>query len=236
MLTIMMTVNAMAAVPVSGENGQNTLYSAVSNSYGADAEAVSVSDDSLSDNTISGDSLSDNTVSGDSISDNTISDNTVSGDLVSDNTISRNTADAGDDLAAEQAAVFPLQTATTVMKDIGHTVAAVFTKSMKKPAQVKKLTLKNPAKGKLRIRYQKVTGAKGYEIVYATNRSFTASKIVLDVKKTKTDITELPQGKTYYVKVRAYKTDENGKKLYGKYSSKKKLTIKKGVAEIEAQR
>lgn len=69
------------------------------------------------------------------------------------------------------------------MKDIGHTVAAVFTKSVKKPAQVKKLTLKNPAKGKLRIRYQKVTGAKGYEIVYATNRSFTASKIVLDVKR-----------------------------------------------------
>ena len=236
MLTIMMTVNAIAAVPVSGENGQNTLYSAVSNSYGADAEAVSVSDDSLSDNTISGDSLSDNTVSGDSISDNTISDNTVSGDLVSDNTISRNTADAGDDLAAEQAAVFSLQTATTVMKDIGHTVAAFFTKSVKKPAQVKKLTLKNPAKGKLRIRYQKVTGAKGYEIVYATNRSFTASKIVLDVKKTKTDITELPQGKTYYVKVRAYKTDENGKKIYGKYSSKKKLTIKKGVAEIEAKK
>ena len=29
MLTIMMTVNAIAAVPVSGENGQNTLYSAV---------------------------------------------------------------------------------------------------------------------------------------------------------------------------------------------------------------
>lgn len=236
MLTIMMTVNAIAAVPVSGENGQNTLYSAVSNSYGADAEAVSVSDDSLSDNTISGDSLSDNTVSGDSISDNTISDNTVSGDLVSDNTISRNMVYAGDDLAAEQAAVFFLQTATTVMKDIGHTVAAVFTKSVKKPAQVKKLTLKNPAKGKLWIRYQKVTGAKGYEIVYATNRSFTASKIVLDVKKTKTDITELPQGKTYYVKVRAYKTDENGKKIYGKYSSKKKLTIKKGVAEIEAKK
>ena len=107
MLTIMMTVNAIAAVPVSGENGQNTLYSAVSNSYGADA---------------------------------------------------------GDDLAAEQAAVFSLQTATTVMKDIGHTVAAFFTKSVKKPAQVKKLTLKNPAKGKLRIRYQKVTGAKGYGI------------------------------------------------------------------------
>ena len=56
------------------------------------------------------------------------------------------------------------------------------------------------------------------------------------MKKTKTDITELPQGKTYYVKVRAYKTDENGKKIYGKYSSKKKLTIKKGVAEIEAKK
>ena len=153
MLTIMMTVNAVAAVPVSGEYAGNSLYSDGHDSYKADTEIVSVSDDSLSDNTISGDSLSDNTVSGDSISDNTISDNTVSGDLVSDNTISRNTADAGDDLAAEQAAVFSLQTATTVMKDIGHTVAAVFTKSVKKPAQVKKLTLKNS-----RYRRQCVSG------------------------------------------------------------------------------
>lgn len=236
MLTIILAVEPVMAFPGSGGYAGNSLYRDAYDSYRADTEAVSVSDDSLSDNTVSGDSVSDNAVSDNTVSGDAISENTVSDNAVSNNTISRNTADAGDDLAAEQAAVFPQQTATTVMKDIGQTVAAVFTKSVKKPAQVKKLTLTNPAKGKLRIRYQKVTGAKGYEIVYATNRSFTASKIVLDVKKTKTDITELPQGKTYYVKVRAYKTDENGKKIYGKYSSKKKLTIKKGLAEIEAKK
>lgn len=236
MLTIILAVEPVMAFPGSEGYAGNPLYSAAYDPYRADTEAVSVSDDSLSDNTVSGDSVSDNAVSDNTVSGDSISENTVSDNAVSNNTISRNTADAGDDLAAEQAAVFPLQTVTTVMKDIGQTVAAVFTKSVKKPAQVKKLTLTNPAKGKLRIRYQKVTGAKGYEIVYATNRSFTASKIVLDVKKTKTDITELPQGKTYYVKVRAYKTDENGKKIYGKYSSKKKLTIKKGLAEIEAKK
>ena len=36
-------------------------------------------------------------------------------------TISRNMVDAGDDLAAEQAAVFSLQTATTVMKALSDT-------------------------------------------------------------------------------------------------------------------
>ena len=236
MLTIILAVEPVMAFPGSEGYAGHFLYSAAYDPYRADTEAVSVSDDSLSDNTVSGDSVSDNAVSDNTVSGDSISENTVSDNAVSNNTISRNTADAGDDLVAEQAAVFPLQTATTVMKDIGQTVAAVFTKSVKKPAQVKKLTLTNPAKGKLRIRYQKVTGAKGYEIVYATNRSFTASKIVLDVKKTKTDITELPQGKTYYVKVRAYKTDEDGKKIYGKYSSKKKLTIKKGLAEIEAKK
>ena len=236
MLTTILMIEPIAAFPVSTEYAGNSLYSDTHDSYMAGTETISVSDDSLSDNTVSGDSISDNTVSGDSISDNTISDNTVSNDSVSDNTVSRDTADAGDDLVAEQTAVFSLQNAATVVKDIGQTVAAVFTKSVKKPAQVKKLALTNPAKGKMRIRYQKVTGAKGYEIVYATNRSLTASKVILDVKKTKTDVPELPQGKTYYVKVRAYQMDENGKKIYGKYSSKKKIMIKKGVAEIEAKK
>lgn len=226
---------SVAAIPVSEGYDRNSLYSALHDSYGGDTEAVSVSDDSLSDNTISGDSVSDNAVSDNTVSGDSISDNTIREDSVSDNTIRQDAVEAGDDLAAEQTAVFSVQTAATAIENIGQTIATAFTKSVKKPAQVKKLALTNPAKGKLRIRYQKVTGAEGYEIVYATNSLFTASKIVLDVKKTKTDITQLPQGKTYYVKVRAYKTDENGNKIYGKYSSKKKLTIKKGVAEIEAK-
>lgn len=236
MLTTLLVTESVAAIPVAEGCDQNSLYSAMHGYYGADTEEVSVSDDSLSNNTISGDSVSDNAVSDNTVSGDSISDNTLSEDSVSDNTINRNTVEAGDDLTAEQTAVFSVQTAATAIENIGQTIATAFTKSVKKPAQVKKLTLTNPAKGKLRIRYQKVTGAEGYEIVYATNRSFTASKIVLDVKKTKADITELPQGKTYYVKVRAYKTDENGKKIYGKYSSKKKLTIQKGVAEIEAEK
>ena len=236
MLIILLVTESVAAIPVSEGYDRNSLYSAVHGYYGADTEEVSVSDDSLSNNTISGDSVSDNAVSDNTVSGDSISDNTLSEDSVSDNIINLNTVEAGDDLTAEQTAVFSVQTAATAIENIGQTIATTFTKSVKKPAQVKKLTLTNPAKGKLRIRYQKVTGAEGYEIVYAANSLFTASKIALDVKKNKTDITELPQGKTYYVKVRAYKMDENGKKVYGKYSSKKKLTIQKGVAEIEAEK
>ena len=209
MLTILLVTKSVAAIPVSEGYDRNSLYSAVHGPYGADTEEVSVSDDSLSNNTISGDSVSDNAVSDNTVSGDSISDNTLSEDSVSDNIINLNTVEAGDDLTAEQTTVFSVQTAATAIENIGQTIATTFTKSVKKPAQVKKLTLTNPAKGKLRIRYQKVTGAEGYEIVYAANSLFTASKIVLDVKKNKTDITELPQGKTYYVKVRAYKMDEN---------------------------
>ena len=98
MLTILLLTESVAAIP------------------------VSVSDDSLSDNTVSDNAVSDNTVSDDSISDNTVSDNAVS-----NNTVSQNIADTGNDPAAEQTAAFSLQTAATVVKDIGQTVAAVFT-------------------------------------------------------------------------------------------------------------
>ena len=40
-------------------------------------------------------------------------------------------------------------------------------------------------------------------------------------------VSGLTKGKTYYVKVRAYKTDSTGQAVYGKYSAVKKVKIKK---------
>ena len=74
-------------------------------------------------------------------------------------------------------------------------------------------------KGKnLVVKYSKVSGAKGYQITYATNSKFT--------KRTKT-IKKLKKGKTYYVRVRAYKKDSTGRKVYGKYSKVMKVKITK---------
>ena len=40
-------------------------------------------------------------------------------------------------------------------------------------------------------------------------------------------VSKLSKGKTYYVKVRAYKKDSTGAKVYGSFSSVKKVKISK---------
>ena len=72
--------------------------------------------------------------------------------------------------------------------------------------------------------------AEGYQIVTASNSSFMKSvkKMTVSAGTAKTQtktISGLTKGKTYYVKVRAYKT-VNGRKVYGLYSSVKKVTVK----------
>ena len=46
-------------------------------------------------------------------------------------------------------------------------------------------------------------------------------------KKTSYTIKNLKKGKIYYLRVRAYKLDSMGKKVYGKYSKVIKVKIKK---------
>lgn len=78
----------------------------------------------------------------------------------------------------------------------------------------------------LTINLKKVSGAKGYELVYAQNSNFKgAVKKILS--KTSYTISNIKKGKTYYFKVRAYKMDSVGRKVYGKYSSTKKIKIRK---------
>lgn len=84
--------------------------------------------------------------------------------------------------------------------------------------------LKHVKPKKLEIKIGKVSGAKGYELVYADNSDFKhAVKKTLSV--TSYTLNNIKKGKTYYAKVRAYKTDSAGRKVYGKYSSKKKIKI-----------
>lgn len=53
-----------------------------------------------------------------------------------------------------------------------------------------------------------------------------SSKKVL-TKSTKKTISGLKAGNKYYVQVRAYKLDSAKKKVYGKWSKKKAITIRK---------
>ena len=84
----------------------------------------------------------------------------------------------------------------------------------------------NASGRKLKVSWKKVTGANGYQVVCAANKKFTKGKQTLTVTKQSAVFKNLKK-KTYYVKVRAYKVDSTGTKVYGKYSSVKKVKITK---------
>lgn len=89
-----------------------------------------------------------------------------------------------------------------------------------------KVTKANRSKNgkKLTVKVAKVSDADGYEVQYSTSSKFTAKTTKkVSMKKTKTTIKKLKKKKTYYVRVRAYKT-VNGKKVYSDWSSVKKVS------------
>lgn len=96
---------------------------------------------------------------------------------------------------------------------------------LKKPV-IKSVKNKKGKKVKIVLK-KKVSGAKGYQVAYSRDKKFKKSvKKVGFIGKTKT-IGKLKKNRTYYIKVRAYKKDVNGKKIYGPYSKVKKVKIKK---------
>lgn len=105
------------------------------------------------------------------------------------------------------------------------TVYAKWSKVKVSKATIK--SAKNSSSKKIKLTLKKVSGAKGYEIRYTTDKKFKKSVKKVTSKKTTKTITKLKKGKTYYIKVRAYKLDSKGKKVYGKYSKVKKVTVTK---------
>jgi endoglucanase len=94
-------------------------------------------------------------------------------------------------------------------------------------ATVSGLTVKNQKSKKIKISFKKVSGATGYEIQYSTSAAFKSGKTVTkNTKKSSYTIKKLKKGKTYYVRVRAYKV-VNGERVTGAYCKKKKVKIVK---------
>ncbi len=90
-------------------------------------------------------------------------------------------------------------------------------------AKVKGLTLK-AGKASLTAKWKKVSDADGYQIAYSTSKKMKGKKTKL-IKKKKVVLKKLKK-RTYYVRVRAYKT-ENAKKVYGAWSKLAKVKVKK---------
>ncbi len=93
-----------------------------------------------------------------------------------------------------------------------------------KPATVKSIKLTTKKK-KMNVSWKKVSGATGYEVMYATNNKFTKNKKTVTVKKNKVTLKRLKSKKKYFVKVRAYKL-ANGNKYFGKWSKVVKKKVK----------
>ena len=81
---------------------------------------------------------------------------------------------------------------------------------------------------KVKLSWKKDKTVSGYRIAYSYSKNFKSSvKTVMVKKNTKiaATLTKLKKGNTLYVKVRAYKT-VGGKRIYGSYSTPKKVKIK----------
>ncbi|SDB19725.1 InlB B-repeat-containing protein [Eubacterium oxidoreducens] len=75
-------------------------------------------------------------------------------------------------------------------------------------------------KKKLTVRIKGVSGAAGYQICYSLKSSMKGYKTVT-ITGNKTVLNKLKAKKKYYIKVRAYKLDSKGNKVFGKWSVKK---------------
>ena len=84
------------------------------------------------------------------------------------------------------------------------------------------VTLTRPSSKAIKVSWKSVSGANGYEVYSSTSKSGTYKKIKTTSSLSYTN-SGLKKGKTYYYKVRAYKTF-NGKKVYGSYSSVKSIS------------
>lgn len=98
-------------------------------------------------------------------------------------------------------------------------------KKITKPGRVSIRLLKKQGKGKFKIKYQEVAGVKGYEISYSMKRKFKSGTKKTLVSSLSKSVKGLKKGKIYYVRVRAYKIDSMGRKVYGNYSKVRKIKV-----------
>ena len=90
-------------------------------------------------------------------------------------------------------------------------------------------SVKSSTPASMKVTYKKNSKAAGYEISYATKKSFKGAKKVTAKKgSSNTEITNVIPGKTYYVRMRSY-YKAGGVKKYSDWSKSKKIKMKKGA-------
>lgn len=148
--------------------------------------------------------------------------NGVNGNEVSNNTDNGNKNNNNGGSTGGNSKTTELQAATEVSVATTSTEQTITT-----PAKVSLYYAKNSKKKAVVIKWKKIDNVMGYEVSYALNKKFTKNKKAKTLSNTIFTAAKLKKGKTYYFRVRAYNQDSNGNKLYGKWSSVKKVKIKK---------
>lgn len=98
-------------------------------------------------------------------------------------------------------------------------------KEVSKPAKVKWKSCKAKKRGKVVLKWKKVSGADGYQVQYAKKKNFKGKKSKTTYGKSTT--LWLKSKKKYFIRVRAYKYGNVKYKVYGKWSKIKKVKTKK---------
>ena len=86
---------------------------------------------------------------------------------------------------------------------------------------VKKLS---PGYQRLQAEARRVSKAEGYQISYSLKSNMKNARTAVSAKPS-FQLRNLKAGKVYYVRIRAYRQDSAGKKVYGSWSPKKKVRI-----------
>ena len=103
--------------------------------------------------------------------------------------------------------------------------AATATTALKK---VKGVDVANKTGNKVKVQWNTVDGADGYQIQYSYKKGFKKQVKTINVNKASKSskvIKKMKVGKKVYVKVRAYQ-NVNGQKVYGNFSKVKNLTVR----------
>ncbi len=98
-----------------------------------------------------------------------------------------------------------------------------------KPKAASLKSVKSASSRQMTVKWKKSSGITGYQIQYSTSKTFKSGnkkKTVKGASKTSQKISSLKRGKTYYVRIRTYKT-VSGTKFYSSWSEAKKVKVKR---------
>lgn len=96
-----------------------------------------------------------------------------------------------------------------------------------KVGKVKSLKLTGKKAKQLTAGWARVSGAAGYEVQYCLKKTFpAASTKTVKATAAKATVKGLRKARTWYVRVRAWKKDSAGKKVYGKWSKVGSVKVK----------